>query len=1104
MRKYLQFVLCLLMMFSLFVAVGCEESPIPDPYQTTFTQENITIRVGDRLQMKTADGVLYDTYGSENPQIAEVSATGVLSGVAAGETRIFAEIGTDNKIYCSVTVTEKIETEETADYHIDVADKILVPVGSEELISATVKKGGVVVNEDVEWIAENSQVVSFVASGNALKVKGLSNGKQTVKVKKGNFEASITIKCYDDAHVLSKPAVGYADGKLTWTGIANADGYKVTVDGGANWIELPAEVTEYAVKTAYNALNVGVVATAGFDSEYVDSIGILPFSYGLSGDELKSVVEECGTATGTDEMLITPGGNAGKFGKTLFNVYGTDKSLLNNEKTSAFANLSIVFDVKGSSGSKISFVAEDESGNVSVSTFIVTDSWSEVGYKLNSYVEKCYVALDGESVSVRDFVVTKDNAYPYSSTYTDIVESAGNLAGFEAKLLNNYAYLSVSEKELLNKKYSSEIKSILASYRTEDKPLDIKFIGKALKVSNITNANGQSGGDKINAELIPDPLTGTVFAVGIHANYRHYISALPEADPGYDYYIFRLYNSLSADITDLRVGDKGNVTLKPGWNSIEITYGELTYYGKPATQNFWTTAPYSAIKLGSCYGVVIKDPNLIFIDKEMSAGDFGANASIVKTDDAVTGTFKAIKLDGSSRSYASLLPAADPGYDYYEWRLYNNGGADTLRVGGLSGISFANGWNTVVITWEQLNDSTKNIYKEGGYYSQLYVGALIGKYYPNPNFLDKEMKESDFGAGASSVKIEDDETGTQRAIQPAANARSYASLLPAEDPGFNHYEWRVYNAETADVTIRIGGKSGIVLSPGWNTVTLTWTQLNDSTKNLYKDAYYSRLYVGELRGVNESEPDPEPENDKVKFLDTVMKAEDFGAKAQMIDLVDEVAGTVNAIKLDGSSRSYASLLPAADPGFDYYEWRVYNADTADVTIRIGGKNGIVLKSGWNTVTLTWAQLNDSTKNFYKDAYYSKLCVGTLAGCRYPTLKFIDKDMTAADFGAKAVLIDLVDELTLTQKAVKLDGSSRSYASLLPAADPGYDYYEWRVYNADTADVTIRIGGKNGIVLKSGWNTVTLTWAQLNDSTKNFYKDAYYSKLCVGTLKGCNN
>ena len=113
-------------------------------------------------------------------------------------------------------------------------------------------------------------------------------------------------------------------------------------------------------------------------------------------------------------------------------------------------------------------------------------------------------------------------------------------------------------------------------------------------------------------------------------------------------------------------------------------------------------------------------------------------------------------------------------------------------------------------------------------------------------------------------------------------------------------------------------------------------------------------------------------------------------------------------------------------------------------------------------------------------------------------------MTAADFGAKAVLIDLVDELTLTQKAVKLDGSSRSYASLLPAADPGYDYYEWRVYNADTADVTIRIGGKNGIVLKSGWNTVTLTWAQLNDSTKNFYKDAYYSKLCVGTLKGCNN
>ena len=118
----------------------------------------------------------------------------------------------------------------------------------------------------------------------------------------------------------------------------------------------------------------------------------------------------------------------------------------------------------------------------------------------------------------------------------------------------------------------------------------------------------------------------------------------------------------------------------------------------------------------------------------------------------------------------------------------------------------------------------------------------------------------------------------------------------------------------------------------------------------------------------------------------------------------------------------------------------------------------------------------------------------------PELTFINRVMTAADFGAAAKDVDMQDPVTGTTKVINIAATARSYASLLPAADPGYDYYEWRVCN-NGAENNFRIGGKAQFILKKGWTTVTLTWKQLNDSTKNIYKDSEYSMVYLGSLTG---
>ena len=416
-----------------------------------------------------------------------------------------------------------------------------------------------------------------------------------------------------------------------------------------------------------------------------------------------------------------------------------------------------------------------------------------------------------------------------------------------------------------------------------------------------------------------------------------------------------------------------------------------------------------------------------FIGAEMTVDSFGDTGKATEIDmvDPVTGTTKLFQLNGNAREYKKLLPTADPGYDYYEWRMYNSGAKNsTLRVGGKDKITIENGWNTIVITWEELN-LYKNFYIEGKY-ETLHFGLLTGKKAFGLTFIDKEMKASDFGAAATTETMADPEIGQVKMIKIAGNARSYASLLPAAEPAFDYYEWRMYNAGN-DSSIRIGGKSNIPFAKGWNTIVVSWANLNGSTKNFYKTGEdWSNVYVGSLIGKKAS---------GLTFIDKEMKASDFGATATTETIVDPEIGYVNMIKVTDSNRKYESLMPAADPGYNYYEWRMYNAGNAD-TIRVGGKDGITLAKGWNTIVLSWSNLMANKNIYKKGGYYSQLYIGSLVGVKVNVSTAFGASIRFSDDGG----IRFTSEIAVDEyNALKAKYKDVTFGMLtLPATETGSD------------------------------------------------------------------
>lgn len=153
------------------------------------SQAEITLAVGDtvRLAAVSNDGATV-TWASLDEATATVSATGVLTGVAVGETMIVALSSTDASAFCTVKVTAPAQTPpETPDPEVLVLSlpSIGLTVGGNVTLVATSSTGA-----SITWSSSNTAVATVSSSG---KVVAHEAGTAMITAATGTATATCSV-----------------------------------------------------------------------------------------------------------------------------------------------------------------------------------------------------------------------------------------------------------------------------------------------------------------------------------------------------------------------------------------------------------------------------------------------------------------------------------------------------------------------------------------------------------------------------------------------------------------------------------------------------------------------------------------------------------------------------------------------------------------------------------------------------------------------------------------------------------------------------------------------------------------------------------------------
>lgn len=199
----------------------------PSEVTTTISlPSNHNVYVGETFALNASSNVAEATitYESEDPSIATVNASGVVTGVAEGTVKVYARIAgvegkyTDAEKYCNVTVTTKpVETEGTVVF--DQAYLAANKDGSKDVISYTNSSDyGTTVPTELRVYKSNTLVVSASGDYKITSIKMTCTAKGTAKQGPGCWGAGAP--------------EGYsfeADGFVgTWTGSASSVSFTAT------------------------------------------------------------------------------------------------------------------------------------------------------------------------------------------------------------------------------------------------------------------------------------------------------------------------------------------------------------------------------------------------------------------------------------------------------------------------------------------------------------------------------------------------------------------------------------------------------------------------------------------------------------------------------------------------------------------------------------------------------------------------------------------------------------------------------------------------------------------------------------------------------------
>ncbi len=485
-------------------------------------------------------------------------------------------------------------------------------------------------------------------------------------------------------------------------------------------------------------------------------------------------------------------------------------------------------------------------------------------------------------------------------------------------------------------------------------------------------------------------------------------------------------------------------------------------------------------------------------------------------------------------SYAALLPATKPSYGYYEMQIYSS--IETVSfVGDSNEYRLRQGWNTVQLTWEVLTDASR-IYIPLSASSTMYLYLGSVKAYDNvslPAFIDGALDYTQLtGDGTVSVNKESayidngDESSVKVTLTnntPGTQDRNinYSALVPATAPSYDYYVWRIYSS--LEAVSLVGGKE-VRLAEGWNTVQISYTDLTSAAR-IYLPLNANTtidLYLGSLKGYYELPDFIDGELDYTQ-LTTGGDPVSLNRESTYIDNGD--ASSVKVTFVNGHPTNardcninYSALLPATEPSYDYYEWRIYSSIQAGAEV---GSKAVTLQQGWNTVQVSYEQLTTHKRIYIYlgggltlDVY-----LGSLTGVDAPDAPaFIDGELDYAQLTTDTGTVSLNTDSTYIasgdESSVKVTFTNNTpgtqdckvyWTALIPATEPSYDYYVWKIYSS--VETVALVGDKN-VTLTAGWNTVQLSYAELTTKTRiylpvnaNTTIDLYLGSLTGGVNAG---
>lgn len=178
----------------------------------TVTPASVTLEAGKTVSLKAA--VVPETaadktvrWESENPAVADVTASGVVTAKAAGETSVTA-VTTDGNYRASCLVTVIGKTDVTG---VRIAETFPVPVGKEVGLNYAVLPTDASVKTVLFTVEEGKEDVLTLEDSNRGIVKGVAVGtaQVTVTTAEGGYSDSCAVTVYRAAEKVTITADGY-------------------------------------------------------------------------------------------------------------------------------------------------------------------------------------------------------------------------------------------------------------------------------------------------------------------------------------------------------------------------------------------------------------------------------------------------------------------------------------------------------------------------------------------------------------------------------------------------------------------------------------------------------------------------------------------------------------------------------------------------------------------------------------------------------------------------------------------------------------------------------------------------------------------------------